>query len=142
MKKKTILACRIRACRRPKYPGLDICRRHARAKADRLWSTLTPKTACEAQGKLGHVCGGSYVAGHGFSRVYSATRWDPLNRFVICSGLNWAIETNKGLEWEMFLSESWGRTVYEDMRKRAINDPEPDLVAVLADLTKRKEKAA
>lgn len=125
------------SCERPDENGIHgWCVKHARRKADALWSAKVRKDHCELaewHRSLGVQCGGPIVACHGFGRSYGATRWLLINGFSGCSGINNWTESHP-LEWTDYLKEAWGETVYEELRQKAVGPYEVDLSAVLADL--------
>lgn len=67
---------------------------------------------------------------HGFSRRHRATRWDFRNAFSLCRGHH-VYFTHRPLEWDDWLRDRWGETLYWEIRHLALSDQRPDLDELL-----------
>lgn len=115
----------------------QLCSKHAKAEAARLWSLLVRTGRCDLaewhQG-LDVRCGGAIVGCHGFGKgAYPSVRYEKWNGFSGCSGINQWTEDHP-LEWDDFLRATWG-PLYEERRKLALAVPKYDLGEVIADLS-------
>ena len=112
-----------------------LCRSHSKQEADRLWATnVKAAGACEMAGVDKVRCGGPLQAAHGLSRRYLGTRYLPLNGFALCAGHHRYYGVHP-LEWDALLNLRWGPTVYEELRRLALNFTGPvDYAEVLSSL--------
>lgn len=101
-------------------------------KADKLWGHIVRKDICEAFA-IGPKCSGPLQAAHGISRRYRHTRWLPINGFSLCAAHHFYY-TNRPLEWEDYLRESWGATVYNQLRLIALRPFAVDVGTALESL--------
>ena len=83
-------------------------------------------------------CHGTDViqAAHGFSRRYRAVRWDERNCFPLCRAEH-VYFTHRPLEWDAWLRETWGESLYTELRVLAMTGPNPLLKDVLERLRLR-----
>lgn len=129
-------SCRIQRCkRRPSVDGL--CKTHAVEEADKLFSLAVRSVGRCESGRDTHL--GNLQCAHGFSRSYKAIRWDRRNAWSFCAGCH-TYYTHHPIEWDLFMMDRLGVTVYCDLRDLALTHRMPDLEVVLAEL--RAEVAA
>jgi hypothetical protein len=84
--------------------------------------------ACWAQGRSRPLCQGELQCAHIMSRRYRALRWSYDNAVPLC-GAHHTFFTHRPAEWEESC-RNWG-VDWDDLRRRAINDPPMDPVAYL-----------
>jgi hypothetical protein len=98
--------------------------------ADNLWGRMVRTLAtCEANG-LGPTCCGSLQAAHGISRRYRHTRWQLINGFCLCQAHH-TYFTHRPLEWDVYLRNAWGETVYNELRLMALRPFQADPMTAL-----------
>ena len=71
---------------------------------------------------------------HGFSRSYRTVRWDRRNAFCLCRGCH-VYFTHRPLEWDGWLRERWGDSLYAELRGLALTHRPPDLSELAAELS-------
>lgn len=101
--------------RRKKTP-----RASASARCDTLFSELIrARGVCELQATK--TCSGSarLQCCHGISRRYKATRWDTRNAYAGCAACH-VYFTHHPLEWDAWLLERQGTTLYYELRDLAL----------------------
>ena len=122
--------------KRPRKPRPRLRKRRKGSKAalareaDKLWSLIVrAKRYCEGE-PSGPACSGSLQAAHGFSRRYRNTRWLLVNGFALCAAhhVYW---THRPLEWLEWLTDEWGFSVYEELRRLALSPTPPNIEMAL-----------
>lgn len=90
-------------------------------KADRLWSEVIRKDGyCIRCGKTRDEI--TLQAAHIISRRYTGTRWDLRNGLPLCVGCHhWGHQ--HPLEFESFVIDTIGATVYAELRQLALDYP-------------------
>lgn len=71
---------------------------------------------------------------HGFSRRYRSVRWEPAQCWALCRACH-VYFTHRPLEWDEWMRQKLGPALYERIRLRALNDPNPDVADVIARLS-------
>jgi hypothetical protein len=105
-------------------------------EADKLWRTLVKiPGVCGARhigpaSGLGPGCSGSLQAAHGISRRYRHTRWQLINGFCLCQAHH-TYWTHRPLEWDVYLRNAWGETVYNELRLIALRPFQADPLTAL-----------
>lgn len=114
---------------------LDLCRSHAQAECDRLFSLYV-----RARDERCCNCGSTeYLqCAHVVSRRYQVVRHNPRNAFALCRSCH-TYQTHHPIEGEAMFNRFVGRGVISgdvvgEMKFLALHNPVPDLADVLTDL--------
>jgi hypothetical protein len=120
--------CSILRCKRPSAV-LDLCKTHAKMRADQLFSVFirVRDGTCQAEGE--HQ--GGLQCAHLIPRRYLSVRWDPANAVALCAGHH-TYFTHRPLEWDGWVRERFGPGTYDDLRIKALEGGRPDLAHVIA----------
>jgi hypothetical protein len=72
---------------------------------------------------------------HGFSRRYTATRWDARNAWALCRACH-TFYTYRPIEWDDWMREEMGTVMYEALRYKAHGRDfeKPDYLAIIKSL--------
>ncbi len=94
-------------------------------ECDRLFSQIVRRKGfCVSRRSARH--GGVLQCAHGFSRGYHAVRWDVRNAWCLCQACHMYF-THHPLEWDLWLQETWGEELYDEMRALALTHRKPDV---------------
>lgn len=95
---------------------------------------IRSRGACE--GRCNGQPKGPLQCAHGFSRRYRATRWDERQCWCLCAGCHmyW---TQRPLEWDVWMRDRLGESLYEELRVLALTGRNPDLKETAARLRER-----
>lgn len=109
-------------------------------EADRLFSLIIRgRGKCES-GRLARHSGVLQCA-HGFSRRYRAVRWDQRQCWSLCAACHMYF-THHPIEWDLWMRETLGEELYEEIRATALAGVMPDLAELVAELKQEAIRAA